>query len=114
MAPITVVTKGEYGSTITSGGQVIEIPPARPRQVVDPTGAGDAYRAGLLKGLIHQLPFEITGRLASLTACYAVEHMGTQQHHYSPLEFLARYRENFGATPEVEALFLGEAEVAKM
>lgn len=104
LAPITVVTKGEYGSTIYANGETIEIPAARAHKVVDPTGAGDAYRAGLLKGLIHKVPLEVAGRIASLTACYAVEQMGTQEHCYTKQEFVERYRLNFGGSAELEAI----------
>lgn len=104
LVPIAVVTKGEHGSSIFVDGVEHVIPPARPRNVVDPTGAGDAFRAGFVKGMAHGLPWDITGRIASLSAVYAVEQTGTQQHSYSWQEFVDRYRENFGAAPELEAL----------
>lgn len=104
LVPITVVTLGEQGASITVEGEEFAIPAARPRQVVDPTGAGDAFRAGLVKGMVHGLPWEVTGRLASLSAVYAIEHAGTQQHYYTLRAFAERYRENFGAAPELEAL----------
>ena len=104
LVPITVVTRGEQGSSIFVEGEEFVIPPARARQVVDPTGAGDAFRAGLVKGMARELPWDVVGRLASLSAVYAVEQGGTQQHHYTLPEFVARYRENFGSSPEVEAL----------
>lgn len=104
LVPITVVTRGDQGSSIFAEGQEFVIPPARARQVVDPTGAGDAFRAGLVKGMARDLPWDVVGRLASLSAVYAVEQAGTQQHHYTLSEFVERYRENFGSAPEVEAL----------
>lgn len=104
LVPITVVTKGEQGASIYVEGQEFAIPAARPHKVVDPTGAGDAFRAGLVKGMVHKLPWEVVGRIASLTAVYAIEHAGTQQHHYTLPAFVERYRENFGRSPEVEAL----------
>lgn len=105
LVPITVVTRGEDGASIFAGGQEYVIPAARPRQVVNPTGAGDAFRAGFVKGMLHGLPWDVVGRLATLSAVYAVEQVGTQQHYYTPAEFVERYRENFGPAPEVEALF---------
>lgn len=104
MVPITVVTRGEQGSSIYVDGAEFTIPPALAQRVVDPTGAGDAFRAGFVKGMAHGLPWEAVGRIASLSAVYAVEQAGTQQHYYTPQTFLERYRANFGLTPEVEAL----------
>ncbi|MGD2115343.1 MAG: PfkB family carbohydrate kinase, partial [Acidobacteriota bacterium] len=69
---------------------------ARVRQVVDPTGAGDAFRAGFLAGLLREQPLDVCGRLGSVAAVYAVEHRGTQEHRYTREEFAERYRENFG------------------
>lgn len=105
LVPVTVVTKGEYGSSIIVEGEEYVIPPARPKAVVDPTGAGDAFRAGFVKGMQRGLPWDVVGRLASISAVYAIEQAGTQQHSYTPQAFIERYRENFGAAPEVETLF---------
>jgi len=91
-----ITTLGEKGSIIRQGGAELAIPPARATAVKDPTGAGDAFRAGLLMGLAAGLPLEKAGRLGSVSAVYAVEHHGTQEHAYSMPEFLARYEENFG------------------
>ena len=104
MVPITVVTKGDQGASIYVEGEEFAIPAARPHKVVDPTGAGDAFRAGLVKGMVHKLPWEVVGRIASLSAVYAIEHAGTQQHHYTLVAFVERYRQNFGRSPEIEAL----------
>jgi adenosine kinase len=102
--PVTVMTRGEAGSLITVGSEEYEIPPAKPGKVVDPTGAGDAYRAGFLVGMKRGFSWPVVGRMAALSAVYAIEHAGTQQHHYTPREFVARYRENFGASDEVNSL----------
>lgn len=104
MVPITVVTKGDQGASIYVEGEEFAIPAARPHKVVDPTGAGDAFRAGLVKGMVHKLPWEVVGRIASLSAVYAIEHAGTQQHHYTLPAFVERYRQNFGRSPEIDAL----------
>jgi adenosine kinase len=100
--PITVMTRGDAGSVITVADEVHQIPPAKCKQVVDPTGAGDAFRSGFVLGYKLQLPWPVVGRLASLTAVYAVEQHGPQQHAYTVQEFVARYRENFGSSPEVD------------
>lgn len=98
LAEIWVVTLGEKGSRIVRrGGERIEVPPAEPREVVDPTGAGDAYRAGLLAGMIRGADLATCGRMGSVAAVYAVENYGTQAHRYSLEEFVARFRKNFGA-----------------
>jgi adenosine kinase len=104
MVPITVMTRGEAGALITVEGQVFEIPPATPRAVVDPTGAGDAFRAGFVLGMRRGWPWPVVGRVAALTAVYAIEHRGPQQHSYTIDQFRDRYRENFGAAPEIDAM----------
>jgi adenosine kinase len=91
-----VVTKGEHGSTIRCGGDVIEIPPVRAAQVVDPTACGDAFRAGLAAGRVRGLPFEIAGRLGSLLGAYQVEVEGTQKLSIDLDEFRSRFEREFG------------------
>lgn len=110
--PVTVMTRGEAGSLITVDGREHEIPPAKAREVLDPTGAGDAYRAGFMMGIARGFHWDVVGRLAALTAVYAVEHRGPQQHGYSLDEFVARYVENFGPTDEVESLLAGASSPA--
>ena len=102
--PITVMTKGEAGALITVGGEEYEIPPASPTTVLDPTGAGDAYRAGFVKGMAAGFSWPVVGRLGALTAVYAIEHTGTQHHYYTVAEFVERYRSNFGPSDEVDSL----------
>jgi len=105
-----IVTRGEEGSTILSRDdrrgdvQREDVPAAKPRAIDDPTGVGDAYRAGLIKGLVHGYPWKVTGRLASLAAVYVLEHPGPQPRPYTRQELAQRYRENFGDTPELEHL----------
>jgi len=91
-----VVTRGAEGSIIHTRDGDIAIPPAKPRAIVDPTGCGDAYRAGLLHGLLHGLDWETTGRIASLMGAIKIESRGTQNHTFSRAEFRARYKDNFG------------------
>ncbi len=107
IAPITVMTRGEAGALITVGRDEFDIPPAKPGAVADPTGAGDAFRAGFILGLKKAFPWPVVGRLAALTAVHAIEHPGPQQHSYTLEEFRARYRENFGSAPELDSLAAG-------
>ena len=93
-----IVTRGANGSLIFSGGQVIEIPPAKPHATLDPTGCGDAYRAGLVYGLLEGLDWATTGRIASLMGAMKVETHGTQNHSFTLSAFKDRYRENFGSS----------------
>jgi adenosine kinase len=102
--PITVMTRGEAGALITVESQEYEIPAAHPRAVVDPTGAGDAFRAGFVMGMSRGFPWPVVGRLAALTAVHAIEQPGTQEHNYSIDQFITRYHENYGPSPEVDGL----------
>jgi adenosine kinase len=95
------MTRGEAGALITVGNEEFDIPPAKPKEVLDPTGAGDAFRAGFILGVKQALPWPAVGCLASLSAVYAIEHKGPQQHSYSFDQFIARYRENFGSAPPI-------------
>ncbi|MDQ3195232.1 MAG: carbohydrate kinase family protein [Burkholderiales bacterium] len=92
-----IVTRGAQGSTIYVAGEQIDIPCAKPGQVVDPTGCGDAYRAGLLHGIATGLDWPETGRLASLMGALKIETHGTQNHWADRDEISARYRMEFGA-----------------
>ncbi len=92
---LLVITKGEKGSEMRTGNKILKIPPAKPKNTSDPTGAGDAYRAGLIYGLLNNWPLEKTGRLAGLISIYTVELYGTQTHKFSLKELSKRYRQNF-------------------
>jgi adenosine kinase len=91
-----VVTRGAEGSVIHTRDGQIAIPSAKPKAIVDPTGCGDAYRAGLLHGLLHGRDWQTTGRIASLLGALKIETRGTQNHRFTAAEFAARYQENFG------------------
>ncbi len=93
---LLVETLGERGSILRTSTERIHIPAAKPNEVIDPTGAGDAFRAGLLKGYFEKASLEVMGRYASVTAVYAVEHKGGTEHSYTIEEFNKRYNENFG------------------
>lgn len=90
-----IVTKGGDGSTIYTGNDDIEIPSASPRMVLDPTGCGDAYRAGLLYGIMNDMDWETTGRIASLMGAIKIEKAGTQNHNFSFAEFEERFKFEF-------------------
>jgi len=92
-----IVTRGGEGSTIWTNGKRLDIPTVKPLHVADPTGVGDAYRAGIIKGMSLGLPWDVIGRMGSLAATYVLEQPGTQNHSYTWDEFVARYRESFGS-----------------
>jgi adenosine kinase len=91
-----IVTMGSEGSAIYTGGLTLRIPCAKPKAVIDPTGCGDAYRAGLIHGLLRGLDWEATGRTASLMGAIKIESRGPQNHRFTRTEFDQRYRDNFG------------------
>lgn len=99
LAESIVTTLGREGSRIATRDGEFRIPPAAARVEVDPVGAGDAYRAGLVFGLLRDLGVERAGKIASLAAAYVVEHKGTIEHRFSPEEFAARFRETYDADP---------------
>jgi len=90
-----IVTLGGEGSRIYSGTDRFDIPAAKPSAINDPTGCGDAYRAGLLYGLLNKLDWEITGRVAALMGAIKIEHHGTQNHRFTVSEFADRFRASF-------------------
>ena len=94
---VLVVTEGDKGSLIYQGDEVIRVPTATPSHVVEPTGAGDAYRAGFFAALSAGLPLPVAGRVGALCSTYVLEQLGTASHHFTLAEFSQRYAENFGA-----------------
>jgi adenosine kinase len=94
-----VVTQGAKGSLMMTGGRTLEIPAVVPRQLVDPTGCGDAYRAGLLYGIAGGLDLPVAGRLASLLGSIKIASRGGQNHSFTRDEIASRYQEAFGARP---------------
>ncbi len=91
-----VTTLGEKGSLISDGKSDVNISPAKVNEVMDPTGAGDAFRAGLLKGMVSGKDLRTAAKMGAVTATYAIEHYGTQEHSYTNKEFTERFRSNFG------------------
>ena len=93
-----IITLGSKGSKIYTHGECIDIPSATVKEILDPTGCGDAYRAGLLYGLMNDMDWETTGRIASLLGAIKIEHHGTQNHSFTLADFKSRYQENFGTS----------------
>jgi adenosine kinase len=96
LTKVVITTLGEKGSVISTSESVTDIPAAKVHSVADPTGAGDAYRAGLLKGIVTGRDIETAARMGAVAAVYAVEKHGTQEHRFTYREFVERYRTNFG------------------
>jgi adenosine kinase len=96
-AEAVIVTKGEKGAEIMVRDRTIGIPAVPPAAIVDPTGVGDAFRGGFMTGLARGADLETCGRMGSVAATYALEHMGGSTHTYTREEFLARYAASFGA-----------------
>jgi len=91
-----IVTKGGEGSEIYSSGEVINIAPAKADATQDPTGCGDAYRAGLLYGLMNNMDWKTTGQLAGLLGAIKIAHLGTQNHNFNMNEIEKLYQDNYG------------------
>ena len=90
-----IITKGEHGSSIITGDGETRVASVKPRRIVDPTGVGDAFRGGLMKGLALGVPAPIAAQLGSVAAAYALEHLGGTSHAYTFGEFMTRYEEHF-------------------
>jgi len=96
LTKMVITTLGEKGSLISMAGEDRMIPAARVSDILDPTGAGDAYRAGLLKGLAMDRSIEQAAMMGAVAAAYAVEKYGTQEHGFTFDEFTSRFKDNFG------------------
>ncbi|HEX9617576.1 MAG TPA: carbohydrate kinase family protein [Anaerolineales bacterium] len=99
-----VVTHGEKGSTIYTRFQEYNIPAVKPERILDPTGVGDAYRAGFLKGLGRAYDLETCGQLGALAATYCLEQVGPQTHSFTRAEFVARFRRHFDDRGQLDEL----------
>ena len=95
-ADALIVTRGEHGCTILSRTDRIDVPAVAPQRIVDPTGVGDAFRGGFMKGLALGAAYETCAPLGSVAATYALEHLGGKSHAYTWGEFIGRYEESFG------------------
>jgi adenosine kinase len=91
-----VVTKGEKGCTIILDGQQVDVAAVTPSRIVDPTGVGDAFRGGFLKGMARGGDAVVSARLGAVAAAYALEHLGGQSHAYTLTEFLERFSASYG------------------
>lgn len=92
---VVVVTRGKEGASVYTANEEYFIPAVPERRVVDPTGVGDAFRGGFLTAYSHGLDWELCGKVGALAAVYCLEHQGTQNHFYTPEEFVARFRQHF-------------------
>ena len=99
-----VLTRGKAGSRITIKDQTFDIPAIPPRTIVEPTGAGDAFRGGLLRGVQLGLSWDIAGYMGALCAAYVLENIGTQGHHFTKTEFVDRFRQFFDDQGQLDIL----------
>lgn len=99
-----VVTRGPDGASVYARDDIHHVPAARARALVEPTGVGDAFRAGLLIGLERGYNWPSTLKLANIAAVYVIEQIGTQNHCYTIEDFITRYRENYGEDPVLDDL----------
>jgi adenosine kinase len=96
---VLVVTRGAEGSRVVTAENQIDVPAVPPHRIVDPTGVGDGFRGGFMKGLALGLPYAVCAQLGSVAATYVLEHMGGQSHSYSWDEFRTRHAAHFGGLP---------------
>ena len=94
-AQAMIVTRGEAGSSVITPGGRVDVPAVTPHRIVDPTGVGDAYRGGLMKGIALELPYDVCAKMGSVAATYALEHLGGLSHAYTWADFRKRYEEHF-------------------
>ncbi len=99
---VVVTLGGEGSKVLTRDADPVEVSAAKISGVVDPTGAGDAYRAGFIAGLMQSQPFEVCGQLGSVAAAFVVEQHGPQSHHYTREAFDARYTASYGQAPPID------------
>jgi adenosine kinase len=101
-----VVTCGEDGARIYEGDRVVHVPAVPAILIADPTGVGDAFRAGFLTGLRLGMDWQTCGQLGALCATYCLEQRGTQNHFFTPVEFMTRYKAHFGDNRTLEEALL--------
>lgn len=92
---IIIKTLGAKGTEVLENGKSFFIPAAKVRKSIDPTGAGDAFRSGLIAGLSREFDLVTSAKMGSIAAAYAVEKYGTQEHDYTTAQFILRYRQNY-------------------
>jgi adenosine kinase len=101
---ILVITQGKNGSHIYANGERIEVPIVPVAEIKDPTGVGDAYRAGLVCGMANGWSLKLSGEIGALCAAYVLEQVGTQNHHFSIPEFVVRFRQHFDDQGQLDRL----------
>ncbi len=97
VASTLIITRGEHGSTVITRDSRIDVPAVPPDRIVDPTGVGDAFRGGLMKGIASGRSLEVSAKMGSVAATWALEHLGGTSHAYTWPEFVQRYEAHFGA-----------------
>lgn len=101
---VLVITRGAAGASLYADGQRLDVPAYPPEQIADPTGVGDAFRGGLLRGIQNGWPWQLCGQVGALAATYCLEQVGTQSHHYTSAEFVARFRRKFDDAGRLDEL----------
>ena len=101
---VVVVTRGNEGANLYTDGDDIFIPTVPEREIVDPTGVGDAFRGGFLTGYSHGFDWKLCGEIGSLAAVYCLEQRGPQSHSYTREEFVQRFRQHFDDGGKLNAL----------
>lgn len=101
---VVVVTRGKEGASVYTANEEYFIPAVPERRIVDPTGVGDAFRGGFLTAYSYGLDWELCGKVGALAAVYCLEHQGTQNHFYTPEEFVARFRQHFDDGGKLDVL----------
>jgi len=105
LIPTIIITLGEKGSILYDNGEKSEIPIVKPRKVVDPTGAGDGYRSGLLCGIVDDIDLYECCQLGAVVGSFIVETAGGQEHKFTKNDFINRYEQTFGSLPKRLKLF---------
>jgi adenosine kinase len=99
-----VITRGENGATVATAEDQVDIPVVPPETIADPTGVGDAFRGGFLKGYLNQFPLPLCAQMGALSATYCLEQDGPQGHHFTAQEFVERFRLHFDDRGALNAL----------
>lgn len=110
---ILVVTQGKDGCTIYQNGDVTEVPAFPAKDIKDPTGGGDAFRAGLLRGIAAGWPLHLCAQVGSLCATYNIEKVGTQNHYFTVPEFIARFRSEYDDAGMLDSLLQPTKQAAQ-
>lgn len=101
---VLIITQGKKGSHIYTNGDFIEVPTFPEATMKEPTGVGDAFRAGLIRGMMSNLDWELCGLMGSLSATYVLEQIGTQNHTFTVSEFIERFRTKFDDNGKLDVL----------